>query len=312
MVLASTLLAFDARADRCNAGAQAVEPTPDAAAAYELALKMAEEKRHVEALGLFQKAYDLSPSYLILLNVARMAALTGDPARAIRAYDCHVLEGGSEVTPAQRAEIAAEVARLEPEVGFVRVEVDEPGATIEIDGVLIARAPELTPIAVRPGARTIAVRGSKTVLRTLEVAKGATAHAVIEVRPPPPPPPPEPAFRFPGALVGTTWVVTGLVGVSAAVTGALALVGAADLDDDVYLGPSRRPAPGSPIDAKANRTLALATATDVLIALGVITGAAAISFSVVNAVGEEAAPPGRTSARLGVGLGGATIEGSWP
>lgn len=125
----------------------------------------------------------------------------------------------------------------------------------------------------------------------------------------------EPPFRFPGPVVGTAWVITGLVSISAAVTGSLALVGASDLDDDVYLGPNRAPPPGSPIAEKADRTQALGVATDALIAIGVVTGTAAISFSVVNAVAgdppEEKKAEKKAAAWLVVAPMGVSVVGSF-
>jgi hypothetical protein len=280
---ASSLVATPAFAQICGEKPAAAEPTPDAIAANDLALKLSEEGRYVEALALFQKAYDASPSYVILYNVGRMAALTQDPARAIGAYTCHVEEGGSDVTPERKAEVLAEIARLTQEVGLLRVEVDETGATIEVDGVLAARSPVSKPIPINPGKRRITVHGSRTTSREVESKKGETQDLSFTLKVIEPPPNGAP-FRFPGAVVGSAWVLTGLVSISAAVTGSLALVGAADLEDDTYLGPNRAPSPNSDIAEKADRTHALAVATDALIAVGVISGAAAISFSVVNAV----------------------------
>jgi hypothetical protein len=288
---AIVLLPQFARAQPCGERPPASEPTPDAIAANELALKKAEEQRYVEALALFQKAYDLSPSYVILYNVGRMAALTGDAARAIHAYECHVEEGGGDVSPERKAEVAAEVARLGQEVALLRIEVDEAGASVAVDGVAVGRAPLAKPVTVNPGKHRVTVRGTRSDAREVDLAKGATVALTFDVGPAASPPPDGEPFRFPDALVGTAWVVTGIVSVSAAVTGALALVGSSDLEDDVYLGPNRRPARDSQIAEKAEQTRGLAIATDVLIAIGVVGGSAAISFSIVNAVAGDPADP---------------------
>lgn len=284
------------------------DPTPDAIAANDLALKMADEGRYVEALALFQKAYDLSPSYVILFNIGKMAALTSDPARAVRAYECHVVEGGADVSPERRAEVAAEVARLMLEIGQLRVEVDEDGAAIEIDGRTVGKSPLDVPALLNPGAHRVVVRGSRTEVREIQVEKGASSVVTFALTPPQSE---ESPFLFPGAAVGTAWVVTGLVSVSAAITGSLALIGSADLADDVYLGPSRRPSESSQIAAKADRTQALAIATDVLVGIGVVSGAAAISFSVVNAVNAPDERAKKTSLRLRPAPLGVTVEGSF-
>ncbi len=307
-ILALVALARDVSAQPCGERPAATEPTPDAVAANDLALKMVDESRYVEALALFQKAYDLSPSYVILFNIGRMSALTNDPARAIQAYECHVVEGGADVSPERRAEVAAEVARLMLDVGQVRVEVDEPGATIEVDGRRVGKSPLDVAVPLNPGRHRVVARGSRAETREIEVQKGGSTVVTFELEPPPPP---AAGFQFPGAAVGTAWVVTGLVSVSAAITGSLALIGSADLDDDVYLGPIRRPPEDSQIAAKAERTRALAISTDVLIAIGAISGAAAISFSIVNAVNEPDEPEKKTSVRLSAAPTAVMLEGSF-
>ena len=110
--------------------------------------------------------------------------------------------------------------------------------------------------------------------------------------------------------MGAAWITTGLVGVATAVTGTLAIVGAKDIEDDVYLGPSRVPPRGSDLDDKIARTEALSTATDVLLTAFLITSAAAVTFSVVNAVNkpteaDAAKPP---AVEVGVGLGTAALK----
>ncbi len=313
--LASTsLVAMPAWAQICGEKPPAAEPTPDAIAANDLALKLSEEGRYVEALALFQKAYDASPSYVILYNIGRMAALTQNPARAIGAYNCHVEEGGSDVTPERKAEVLAEIARLTQEVGQLRIDVDEPGAAIAVDGVLMARSPSSRPIPVNPGKHRVTVEGSRSTSREVEAKKGETQDLSFTLKVVETPQVEEP-FRFPGGVVGSAWVLTGLVSISAAVTGSLALAGASDLEDDTYLGPNRAPPPNSDIAEKADRTHALGVATDALIAVGVIAGAAAISFSVVNAVAgddsEDKPQPKKASASLVVSPLGVSVVGTF-
>ncbi|NUO53364.1 MAG: PEGA domain-containing protein [Polyangiaceae bacterium] len=313
-LVSTSVVAVPAWAQICGEKPAAAEPTPDAIAANDLALKLSEEGRYVEALALFQKAYDASPSYVILYNIGRMAALTNDPARAIGAYTCHVEEGGNDVTPERKAEVSAEIARLTQEVGHLRIEVDEPGATIEVDGVVVARSPTSKAIVANPGKHRVTVHGSRASSREVELQKGETQELTFTLKLIEPPPG-EPPFRFPGAVVGSAWVLTGLVSISAAVTGSLALVGAADLEDDTYLGPNRAPSPNSDIAEKADRVHALGVATDALIAVGAISGAAAISFSVVNAVAgdapEDKPQEKKASARLVLSPLGLAVVGSF-
>ncbi|MBL8740525.1 MAG: hypothetical protein JNK04_05505, partial [Myxococcales bacterium] len=117
--------------------------------------------------------------------------------------------------------------------------------------------------------------------------KGARLVVKFEIGSKEVPETPGPRFRFPAPVVGVSWVVAGLLGVSTAVTGTLALVGEKDIENDVYLGPAYAPPRGSDLADKIDRTRTLATASDVLLTAFCITGAAAISFSVVNAVHKD-------------------------
>ncbi|NUP10099.1 MAG: PEGA domain-containing protein [Polyangiaceae bacterium] len=285
-----------AQAVDCGPAPPIEEPTKEAREVYESALEHTRDGRYPEALAAYQRAYDLSPSYVILFNIGKAAELTGDSARAIIAYRCHLEHGGSEIGATKQAEVTASMNALYEKVGLVAFVVDEPGARISIDGSFVGTSPIDVPVPVNPGRRLVRVEGARTESRTIDVEaksrvvvdfklkEGAKASAGDR-------------FRFPSGVVGAAWITAGLLGASTAVTGALALIGAKDIEDDVYLGPGRRPPVGSVLDEKIERTEALATATDVLLTAFLITGSAAISFSVVNAVNKVDEP-----ATVSVGL----------
>ena len=85
----------------------------------------------------------------------------------------------------------------------------------------------------------------------------------------------------------------------------MAIATSEDVSNDPYLGPGRAPPDGSPVDEKIERARSLAIATDVLIAMGSIVGAAALTFSIVNSVGEDAPT---TAPKVGLGLGLVSLE----
>ncbi len=248
---------------------------------YESAVDHTNKGEYEEALAAYQRAYDLSPSYVILLYIGKAAELTGDHARALLAYECHLEHGGADIDAKAQAEVTASIHALKKKVGLVAIEVDEPGAKVLVDGVVVGTSPLDQPVPVNPGHRLVRVEGSKRETRAIDVAAGGSAIAdfhlkevVVE----------GPKFRFPSGLVGAMWITAGLMGVGTAVTGTLAILGAKDIEDDVYLGPSRTPLPGTDLYEKVERTNAFATAADVFLTLFAVTGATAISFSVVNVI----------------------------
>lgn len=265
-----------------------VEPSQEARQAYEVALDLTRNERYDEALAAYQNAYDLSPSYVILFNIGKAAELTGDPARALHAYQCHLEHGGAEIDASRRAEVTALINAVKKKVGLVVIEVDEPDARIEMDGAFIGKSPLDGPIPANPGAHLVRVAGSKTSSRSFDVTAGVASVVSIDLRGATEKP--GAPFRFPTGVIGAAWITVGFLGVATAVTGAFAIVGAKDLEDDVYLGPSYSPPAGSELEEKVDRTDALAVATDVLLTTFIVTTSAAITFSIVNAVHKEDKP----------------------
>lgn len=273
---------------RCGAAPAMVEPSPEARQAYEVALELTRNERYDEALAAYQNAYDLSPSYVILFNIGKAAELTGDPARALHAYECHLEHGGAEIDASRRAEVTALIKAVKKKVGQVVIEVDEAGARIEMDGTFLGKAPLEGPVPANPGAHLVRVAGTKTSSRSIEVVAGVASVVTVELgatsdKPGAP-------FRFPTGVIGAAWITVGFLGVATAVTGAFAIVGAKDLEDDVYLGPAFSPPAGSELEEKVDRTEALAVATDVLLTAFIVTTSAAITFSIVNAVNKDDKP----------------------
>lgn len=278
------------RPSRCGPAPPLGEPSEEARRVYEAAVDHTNKGQYEEALAAFQRAYDLSPSYVILLYIGKAAELTGDHARALLAYECHLEHGAAELDAKAQAEVTASINALKRKVGLVAIEVDEPGAKIMVDGALVGTSPLDEPIAVNPGHRLVRVEGTKRETRAIDVTAGASAVVGFHFKEPVE----GPKFRFPGGLVGAMWITAGLMGVGTAVTGTLAILGAKDIEDDIYLGPSRTPLPGSDLYDKVDRANAFATASDVLLTLFIVTGATAVSFSIVNVIHKpkkDAPPP---------------------
>lgn len=291
-----------ASAEDCGV-ASSVEPTKEALASYEAAVALSKEGKYRDALAGFRRAHELSPSWVILFNVGKAASLSAEPVQAIEAYQCHLELGGDEIDPMRRSEVLAEIEKLRSEIGLLVIEVDDAGAEVFIDDRRAGVAPLPEPILVNPGSRLVRAKGRRIQsTRAVEVPKGGRLIVRFEA---PAPLSTEVPFRFPSGVVGAAWITTGLVGVGALVTGVLAVAASADAADDTYLGPAREPPPGSAIAKKIERADTFAAAADVLIAVGSVVGAAAITFSVVNVVSGEDPP---VTVSLGPGWIGASLR----
>lgn len=261
--------------------APAVEPSPEARAANAHALELDQAGEFPQALAEFQRAYDLSPSFRILYNIARTARLTQDFARSLVAYKRFLEEGAADVDGAQRTIAEQQIVELSALVGWV-VTRGKPGTDVAID----RREPlplSSEPRPLNPGPHTLhATREGQTADRAIVVRAGETIEVDLSIEPPKKRPVVEDPFRFPSAITVVGWVGTGLFAGASAATGIAALALSADLSDDTYVGPADTPPPGSPLADKAERLDQLATATDVLMGFAVVSGVAAITFSMID------------------------------
>jgi hypothetical protein len=312
------LLAGPARAQPAPVGSSVPVvddgPSPEARAANAKALELSRDGKYGEALELFQRAYDLSPSYVILYNIGRMARLTQDFARSLTAFQGYLKEGGIDIEPDRRTEVEREIASLSSLVSWVSVTA-EPGARVSIDGRDVGVAPFEHKIVVNPGARTFrAEKAGALITKDLTAKVGETSVVDLRPRPRPTREPARPeAFRFPRGLIIGTWVAAGAFTGVAIGTGSAAIVMSNDLKNDVYVGPDRAPSPDSPIARKASRVSSLATTTDIIVVAAAVTGATAMTLTLVDAVmgssQDAKSPP--PSVDAGIGLGGLTIRGSF-
>jgi hypothetical protein len=295
-------------------------PTPEARAANERALELSKDGHFAEALQLFQEAYDACPSFVILYNIGRMSALTQDYARSLAAFSKYLSDGGSGIDVARRREVEGEIIHLKGEVSTIDVRTEETGAQVAVDGVVRGTTPLAGPIITNPGKRKITVSGKTTSTQEIDAKRGARVEVRFDGAPPDPVPvQPSSTFRFPSELVIAAWITAGVFTGASIATGVSALVTEADLNDDLYLGPAFTPAAGSEIEDKADRAVALATATDVLIGAAIVSGTLAILFTGLDAVGapdepeakgEPAKPPAPTVTVLPT-IGGLSITGSF-
>src|SRR5689334_20563947 len=137
----------------CGPAPEIGEPSEDQRIAYEKAKKDAENGEYAKALAGFENAYKASPSYVILFNIGKAAEHTGDTARALRAYTCHLEHGGSSIDATRKAEVTTLIEGLKKKVAFVMVEADELGAEVMIDSDKVATIPLDDAVPVNPGER---------------------------------------------------------------------------------------------------------------------------------------------------------------
>lgn len=296
-------------------------PSPEARAANAKALELSKAGNYAEALEQFQRAYDLSPSYVILYNIGRMARLTQDFARGLRAFQQYLNEGGIEIDAARRSEVEQDVASLTSLVCWTSIRA-ESGARVSVDGRDLGVAPIDQKIPVNPGARTFrAEKGGAVVTKDVSAKAGETLQVVLEAQKEGPvvgPKPTSSGFRFPTGVVVASWVATGAFTATAVATGVSAIATSSSLKSDVYVGPAHAPKPDSDIAKKQGRVRALATASNAFVAASIVVGTAALTFTIVDAAlapnQDRTKPkpaPKPASVDLEVGAGSIFVTGSF-
>ena len=260
----------------------------------------------------------MAPSYRILYNLGQTSYELQDYAGALTALTRYLKEGGAEIEASRRAEVEAEVRKLEGRVGHISLVVNVAGAEVTVDDVVVGVTPLDKPLLVGAGKRRINVSKAPLVpvSRIIEVAGGDTSTLKIELAelpktqtplapapsmsvtstpvPSPPPPPPE-TSRLPVwiGLGGTVLLAGG------AVTFGL-LSRSAEKSRDRELG--RFPGNPDALKSDADRARGFALAADIMGGLALV-GAGVTVYLAVR--------PGGTSTAARVTPGGASLTTSF-
>jgi tetratricopeptide (TPR) repeat protein len=168
---------------------------------FEAGLAEARAGAYRDALAEFQRAYDLSPNFAVLYNVARAQEALGDAAAALGSFERYLADGGGEVLADRRAGVTAEMERLRPRTGSIVVRVSPATARVTLDGAALDAAAAARGVRVNIGARKLlaAQEGYVSTEETIMVGGGQVASVSLELVPVPAeppraaPPPPLPA-----------------------------------------------------------------------------------------------------------------------
>jgi hypothetical protein len=307
-----------------------------------------------QALKEFEEAYRLRPHPLVEVNIANCYDKLGKPDLAIQHFE--VFLSSDAGTPEQRQEVTVAVDRLREATGKVLLHVTPEGADLVIDHGEPRHTPLAEPLALEPGKHTIEARmaGYKTAQRTLFVKGGTTlelsiileqegppAAPVLAVKPveetpaatetpapaatpapeqPAPAPAPAPAENKQRIATGV-WItggLTGVLGVTAIVTGALALKAKSDFNtyksarfDDTLTSNARLAAYQNARDA-SDRGRALALTTDILLGGAAVCAVVTVYLIVRSSRDSEApAPAARLTPAVSRHAAGLALSGDF-
>ena len=160
-------------AEGATEGQAAVNPD-EAAAAFEVGMRLFQNRNWAGALAAFQRAYDAAPHYAVLFNIGYCLKELQRYPEALDALQRYLNEGGTQIRTERRIEAEATIAELQMFISTVTIRVNVDGATIEIDGDERGTSPIAEPILLGAGRHIFSARlsGYREAREALDIAGG--------------------------------------------------------------------------------------------------------------------------------------------
>ena len=139
---------------------------------FQQAVELYREGSYEGALAEFRKAYQISPSYRVLYNIAQTQYALHDFVSAYRSLKQYVAEGGAEIPADRRAQVDDMSAKLAERIARLQIGADADGADIRIDDVSVGKSPLEEAILVNVGTHKVSAvkAGSPEAVRVITVA----------------------------------------------------------------------------------------------------------------------------------------------
>jgi tetratricopeptide (TPR) repeat protein len=247
---------------------------------YEAGLALYADGEFKRAAIEFDRAYELVPNYRALYNIGQVRIQLHDYARAFKALQSYLKEGGSKIDADRHKSVTDDLEMLATRTATLSVDCNEAGAEILVDGELAGTTPLPEPLLLDTGDHRITVRkdGFDPHETPLTLASRDNQSLRVDLQKTPPDrgpvvvvaPQQAPADRT--AWIWGTWSATAALAVGAAVTGGLGISAANDLDHLRATYGSTR----DQLDSAGSRATTLLRAADVLGAAAIVTGGVAL------------------------------------
>lgn len=156
-------------------------PVEEARGHFQKGVQLFKEWAYDAALAEFRRAYQLAPSYRVLYNIAQVYYELHNYVDALKAFRQYLADGGTEIQNERRAQVEAEIRKLEGRVGYIEVTSNVEGAQLSVDEVPVGTLPLRTPILVNPGVRRVSASktGYGMTARNVTIAGGD--HAQVQI-----------------------------------------------------------------------------------------------------------------------------------
>jgi hypothetical protein len=287
--------ARDARADE----AETADARKVARERYAEGVRLYRAGSFAAALTEFRAAYEASPSWRVLYNIAQVEAQLHDPAASMKTFERYLAEGGAQIDAARRAEVTSELARMATLVATLDVRSDTPGARVFVDDIDVGAPPLSLRVNVGPRTVRISAEGYVSSASRVLLSSGETNRVSVALDAAPAAPPVGPrddasSVRdgprpIPRGWITARWafgIGTLTSATLALASGALALKTNGDLSDAL----ANQPADPSRVKETRARLHAVSVTADVLLGVGVLS----VAGLVVSLLGPFEAKSPRT------------------
>lgn len=292
---------------------------------FETGLKLYEDGEFSLALIEFERAYSYIPDYRVLYNIGQVSIQLGRYARAARALQQYVTQGGASIAGSRLESVSTDLKMLQGRTAHLQVDCDVSGAEILMDDVRIATTPVSEPLLVDAGEHRLVVQKPGYVTRTerlvlagrdeqrLQIALAElpkAAHAVE--RPSAVPIAPNKPTKSDTATTRTQLLyvgagATGLFAVGWGVTGYLGIRAAGDLHDEL-----QHPTTEGALANLKQRAQGWLLASDILGACALGVGATTLYFTLTgSSAGASRRRGGITQLNLGVAPSAVQLRGAF-
>jgi tetratricopeptide (TPR) repeat protein len=312
-----------------TAQAQGTEDADAAKAAvrFQRAVELYREGSYEGALAEFSKAYQISPSYLVLYNIAQTQYALHDFVGAYKSLMQYMAEGGAEIPTDRRAQVDDMTVKLVGRIAHLQISTNVTDADIRVDNVSVGTSPLPGPVPVNVGTRRVSASkaGSPEAVRVVTVAGKETVKIELEIDVPtlasaklapsavssPASLSAKPQVQAAPSRAGliASLSTTAALAIGTGVCGYLALGAQKNLDDQVKTYPNTK----ANIENARTKSKNYGYVTDALGGATLISGGVALYFALTQRGDSPASKPGKTNRPIALvpTVGGMILEGGF-
>jgi hypothetical protein len=280
------------------------EALREAGQRYDRGLRMYQDSEYALAVIEFERAYSLVPDYRVLYNIGQVRIQLGNYARARRALEQYLRDGGKQVSADRRTSVEGDLEMLAARTATLDIKTNADGADILLDGNPVGQAPLAEPLLLDAGEHSITVQkaGYQSRASQLTLAGRDEGHLQLDLEKVPVVAGQRVIVEKVAApetdrktWIWATWAATGAFAIGAGVTEGLGVKAANELDDLRGTPTASR----SELDSSSRRARTLLTVGDVLGGLAIASAGVALYVTLSGPSENKEKPAAASGTRVG-------------